>query len=118
MAVRVPLPFARPEMRLARPICDSDGRLIVGAGTALDARVVQALRRMAVQSVVVTGADDLPGWETLPPLDEQLAALRRRLGTTSAGDALEELAAAIARYLARRTARLAPPDDGTEGPSA
>ena len=117
MAVRVPLPFARPEMRLARPVCDADGRLLVGAGTALDARVCQALRRLAVQSVVVTGADGLAGWETLPPLDQQLAALRRRLIGTETSSGIDLLAAAIARYLARRTARLAPPEPNAEATS-
>ena len=106
MAVRVPLQFARPEMRLARLVCDADGHLLVGAGTALDARVCQALRRLAVQSVVVTGADGLAGWETLPPLDQQLIALRRRLAGTETNSSLEMLAAAVGRYLARRTARL------------
>lgn len=121
MAVRVPLQFARPEMRLARPVCDADGHLLVGAGTALDARVCQALRRLAVQSVVVTGADELEGWETLPPLEQQLIALRRRLVDTTASAALELLTAAIGRYLARRTARLAPPhsdDDAAAGGGA
>ena len=115
MAVRVPLQFARPEMRLARPVCDADGHLLVGAGTALDARVCQALRRLAVQSVVVTGADGLAGWETLPPLEQQLVELRRRLAGSDATTGMELLSAAIGRYLARRTARLAPPqpDDPT-----
>jgi len=114
MAVRVPLEFARPEMRLARPVCDADGHLLVGAGTALDARVCQALRRLAVQSVVVTGADELEGWETLPPLEQQLIALRGRLAGTTASTSLELLTAAIGRYLARRTARLAPPQPDDE----
>ncbi|MBI3635438.1 MAG: hypothetical protein HY216_04345 [Candidatus Rokubacteria bacterium] len=114
MAVRVPLQFARPEMRLARPVCDADGHLLVGAGTALDTRVCQALRRLAVQSVVVTGADGLEGWEMLPPLDQQLIALRRRLAGTTANTSLELLTAAIGRYLARRTARLAPPQPDDE----
>jgi hypothetical protein len=117
MAVRVPLQFARPEMRLARPVCDADGHLLVGAGTALDARVCQALRRLAVQSVVVAGADGVAGWETLPPLDQQLLALRRRLSGTEASTGLELLAAAIGRYLARRTARLAPPEPDGESTS-
>lgn len=117
MAVRVPLAFVRPEMRLARPVCDADGRLIVGAGTALDPRVVQALRRLAVQSVVVTGATELAGWETLPPIDHQLQALHRRLLGTERSDALQTLAAAVARYLGRRTARLTPPEPPSDGPS-
>ena len=114
---RVPLAFVRPEMRLARPVCDADGRLIVGAGTALDPRVVQALRRLAIQTVVVTGAIELAGWETLPPLDDQLQALHRRLLGTERSDALQVLAAAVARYLGRRTVRLAPPDSTPDAPS-
>ncbi len=114
MAVRVPLQFARPEMRLARPVCDADGHLLVGAGTALDARVCLALRRLAVQSVVVTGADGLAGWEILPPLDQQLIALRHRMAGSDASTSMDLLSAAIGRYLARRAARLAPSraDDG------
>ena len=58
--VRVSLQFARPTMRLARAICDGQGRLLAGRGTALDDRMVHALRKLAVQTVLVTGAENAP----------------------------------------------------------
>ena len=57
MAVRVPLQFAKATMRLARPIFDSDGRLLAGNGTLLNDSVTRLLRKMALQTVVVEETD-------------------------------------------------------------
>ena len=51
--VRVPTTLLRSTMVLARPILDRDGRIAIGTGTALGPRVVQVLRRLAIQSVPV-----------------------------------------------------------------
>jgi hexokinase len=107
VAVRVPLQFVKPSMRLARPINDAEGRLVAGAGTQLGERVVKVLRAMAVQSVLVTEAGDLPSWETVKPLAEELRELDARFGGVPAPGPLRDLHAAIARLLGRRAARIA-----------
>ena len=66
-------------MRLARAICDGRGRLLAGRGTALDDRMVHALRKLAVQTVLVTGAENAPHWETIRSLDEENAPLLDRV---------------------------------------
>ena len=94
-------------MRLARPVCDAEGRPIAGAGTVLDERVVRLLRRMAVQSVPVVETDDLRGWETEQPLGDELQALEERFRAASRNAALDALHDAIARQLKRRAAATA-----------
>jgi hypothetical protein len=105
MTVRVPLQFVKPTMRLARPIADGEGKLVAGAGTLLRDGVVRVLRTMAVQSVLVEG-DDLPGWETVRPLDQELRELASRFGPGALEGPRADLHAAIARHLTARAARL------------
>ncbi|HZP40410.1 MAG TPA: hypothetical protein VFD84_02740 [Candidatus Binatia bacterium] len=107
MPVRVHLQFVKPGMRLASPIFDPDGKLVAGAGTQLGSRVVRVLRTMAVQSVLVADGEALQSWETIRPLEEELAALDERFGPDVRNAALRELRDAIARHLAKRAARLA-----------
>lgn len=107
MAVRVSLQFATPDMRLARPIHDRDGQLIAGAGTQLIDQVRRALHKMAVQTVPVAEPDAPGSWETIRPLDEELAGLARRFAAEPASAPLATLHDAIARYLDRRAGRLA-----------
>jgi hypothetical protein len=95
-------------MRLARPVCDADGRPIAGAGTVLDERVVRLLRRMAVQSVPVVESDDLRAWETEKPLDDAIQALDERFRAESRSAALDELHDALVRQLKRRAAAAEP----------
>jgi hypothetical protein len=120
VSVRVPLQFAKPTMRLARPINDGEGRLVAGAGTQLADRVVKVLRAMAVQSVLVVESGDLPSWETVKPLEEELRELDARFGGARAPGPGRDLHAAIARLLGRRAARIAadpaaaPVEEGTE----
>lgn len=108
MAVRVPLRFAKAPMRLARPVCDAEGRPIAGAGTVLDERVVRLLRRMAVQSVAVVESDELCAWETELSLEDELRALDERFQAASRTAALDALHEAIARHLKRRAADTGP----------
>jgi hypothetical protein len=105
MPVRVPLEFANPSMRLARPVCDAEGRLVAGAGTGLTARVVRLLRTMAVQSVLVADAEGVDQWQTVRPLPDEIAALDARFAATPASPALTLLHEAIRRRLAVRAAR-------------
>jgi hypothetical protein len=104
MAVRIHLQFATPQMRLARPITDVNGRLVAGVGTMLSARVVRVLRHMAVQSVLVEDAATLSAWEKVQTADEELAALRERFVGEPMTPALEEIHAALARRIERRAA--------------
>jgi hypothetical protein len=117
MALRVDLRFVTPAMRLARPIVDDDGRLVAGAGTHLREGVVRVLRQMAVQTVLVVDSGEVPAWETVRPLDEELRALEARLGPQARTGALAELAAAIARRLTARAAELAS-DPGIAAPDS
>ena len=102
MSVRIPLPFVRPTMRLARPIQDAEGRLVAGAGTQLTARIVAHLRKLAIQTVAVTNADDVPEWETQKPLAEALADLDARFGAAPETAERTQLHAAVARHLTRQ----------------
>jgi hypothetical protein len=95
-------------MRLARPVCDAEGRPIAGAGTVLDERVVRLLRRMAVQSVAVVETDDVRSWETEGPLADELRALEERFRAATRSAALDALHDAIARHLKRRAAATEP----------
>jgi len=112
MAVRVPLTFVRPTMRLAHPIQDGEGRLVAGVGTQLSDRVVAHLRKLAIQAVSVTSAEDLPGWEIIEPLAEALADLDARFATHPETPERAQLHAAVVRLLTRR-ARLHDEEAGT-----
>jgi hypothetical protein len=106
MAIRVLLQFAKPEMQLARPVSDRDGRLIAGRGSRLTDRVVRLLRNLGLQTVVVEDADGLAAWETIPGLEYDLRELDRRFDGTWAGTPLEAVRHAIERYLRRRAAAI------------
>jgi hypothetical protein len=106
MAVRVLLKLAKPTMRLARPILDGEGKLVAGSGTILGASVLRVLRKMAVQSVVVTDRDELEAWETVRPLSEEVADVEHRFGCEPSTAPLSELRKALVRHLGKRAARL------------
>ena len=106
MAIRVPLTFVRPTMRLAHPIQDADGRLVAGVGTQLSERIVAHLRKLAIQTVAVTSTEDLPDWEVVKPLAEALAELDARFGGCAETAERTQLHTALVRHLTRR-ARLA-----------
>jgi hypothetical protein len=91
-------------MRLARPVLDAGGGTVAGAGTQLGERVVRLLRRLAVQTVVVADAEGLEAWQTVLPLEDELARLEARFATAPRSAALAVLRDAIARRLARRAA--------------
>jgi putative nucleotidyltransferase with HDIG domain len=111
-------------MRLARPIADADGRLIVGSGTLLSGSVVRALRKLALQTVLVVDSGDVAPWERTTPLDEQLRELERRLDREPANEAIAALRLAITRHLCKRALRLdgerrgEAVDDATPPPAA
>jgi hypothetical protein len=114
MAVRIHLQFATPQMRLARPISDVEGRLVAGVGTMLSPGVVRVLRHMAVQSVLVEDAGDLASWEKVRTADDELAALAARFAFDPLTPALQEIHAAIVRRIERRAAeRPSVPGAGT-----
>lgn len=120
MAVRVPLEFAKSTMRLAKPVCDADGRVMAGSGSVLTPSVLRILRRLAIQTVAVEDGDHLAGWETIRPLDDELGLLAKRLGAVERDGPRAELRAALERRLVRRAERLAaegapgePPTGGT-----
>src|SRR6185295_9975748 len=114
MPVRVHLQFVKPTMRLARPVFDREGKLVAGAGTQLREGVVRVLRRMAVQSVLVTETADLRDWETIKPLEAELRDLEARFAGDVEGPR-GELHAALARHLRARAARLADDPGLAEG---
>ena len=103
---RVPLEFVKPTMRLAHAIADADGRLVAGTGTQLSASVVRALRKLALQTVLVADSDDVAPWERTRALDEQLLELERRLDREPANEAMAALRAGITRHLCKRAIRL------------
>lgn len=94
-------------MRLARPIFDSDGKLIAGSGTQLGERMVQLLRRLALQSVVIEDTDDLNEWETVAPVEADLAGLEERFRREQPQAPLRAIHEAISRHLQRRARALA-----------
>jgi len=109
MPVRVPLEFVRETMQLAAPLADTDGRLLAGRGTVLGERIVRALRKMAIQTVVVLDSPDLQAWETVRSLREDLRALERRFEKGLDEPERPEMTAlhhAIGRCLERRWAHL------------
>jgi thiazole synthase ThiGH ThiG subunit len=103
----MPLPFVTPDMALAKPVVDAEGRILAGAGTRLDERMLRLLRKQAIQTVVVDAPEGTVGWETVQPLSEELAALGTRFDATARSEALDVLREAVARHLARRAGRLA-----------
>jgi hypothetical protein len=104
MAVRIHLQFVTPQMRLARPISDVNGRLVAGVGTILSAGVLRVLRSMAVQSVMVEDAGELESWQQVRTVAEEQAALAERFAGETVTAPLAEIQAAIARHLERRAA--------------
>ena len=117
MAIRVLLQSVKPTMRLAHPILDVEGHLVAGAGTQLREGVVRALRKLALQSVLVTDAGEVPSWDTVRPVAEELADLEERLPAAARVGALADLHAAIVRHLTVRAARVSGPseDAGDDG---
>ena len=107
MAARIHLQFATPQMRLARPITDVNGRLVAGVGTMLSTGVVRVLRHMAVQSVLVEDAGNLAAWEQVHTAAEEMAALRARFAGEPMTPALEEIHSALARRIERRASEQA-----------
>lgn len=107
MAVRIHLQFATPQMRLARPISDTNGRLVAGLGTMLSAGVVRVLRQMAVQSVTVEDGAAVSAWEKVRTVEEEQAALTARFTGETLTPPLAEIQAAIARRLDQRAAAAA-----------
>jgi hypothetical protein len=106
MPIRVPLQFAKPTMRLAKPICDTEGRLVAGTGTLLTDHVLRTLRKMAIQTVLVADEDTVASWERTKPLAEELLDLERRLDREPDSEPLSALRAAITRHLCKRAMRL------------
>lgn len=106
VAVRVPLALARPEMVLARPILDREGRVAVGAGTALGPRAVQVLRRLAIQSVAVVGSEEIAPWEQAPEAEEARRAIEARFAREPASGPMELLRDAVVRRSQRRSLAL------------
>ncbi len=103
MPVRIHLQFATAEMRLARPITDTNGRLVAGVGTVLTPGVVRVLRHMAVQSVTVEDAPSLRSWERVRTVEEEQAALAARFAGEPMTPPLAEIEAAIARRIEARS---------------
>lgn len=106
MAIRVPLKFVRPTMRLARPIQDAEGRLVAGVGTQLTDRIVAHLRKLAIQTVTVTSPEEIAAWETVQPLAEALADVDARFGPADGGTERVQLRAAVVRYITHRARQL------------
>jgi hypothetical protein len=106
MPVRVPLQFAKPTMRLAKPICDAEGRLVAGSGTALTDAVVRTFRKLAMQTVLIADSDDVASWERTRPLSEALLELERRIDREPNNEVLGILRAAITRHLCKRALRI------------
>jgi hypothetical protein len=100
--VRVSLALARPTMVLARPILDRDGRVAVGSGTTLGPRVVQVLRRLAIQSVPVVASDDVAEWERLPDGAGARAELAARFAREPETESMKALHDAVLRCFERR----------------
>lgn len=103
---RVPLALARAEMVLARPILDRDGRVAIGAGTALGPRVVQVLRRLAIQSVTVVASAELASWEQAPDPAEERAAIGARFAREAESEPMRLLRDAVLRRSERRSREL------------
>jgi hypothetical protein len=106
--VRVALALARPAMVLARPVVDRDGRVVVGAGTALGPRAVQLLRRLAIQSVTVVADDDIAPWEREAEPAAARAEIAARFAREPASRAMDVLRDAVLRRTARRASMREP----------
>jgi hypothetical protein len=107
MAVRIHLQFATPQMRLARPISDVNGRLVAGVGTILSAGVLRVLRSMAVQNVMVEDLGEVGPWQQVRTVEDEQAALVKRFAGETVTAPLAEIQAAIGRHLDRRAATAA-----------
>ena len=104
MAVRIHLQFVTPQMRLARPISDANGRLVAGIGTMLSSGVVRVLRHMAMQSVMVEDGGGFSPWEQVRTVAEDQAALAARFAGEPVTLPLAEIQAAIGRRIEQRAA--------------
>jgi hypothetical protein len=98
----VSVALVRPTMILARPILDRDGRVAVGSGTTLGPRVVQVLRRLAIQSVAVVATEDVAEWECLPDAAGARAELAARFAREPETEPMKTLHGAVERCLERR----------------
>lgn len=111
MASRIPLQFVTDTMRLAKPVTDTDGRVLAGMGTRLTDGIARLLRNQAILTVMVEDDSVATGWESLKPLPEELAALDSRFAEAERTAAMDALRDAVARHLTRRSARFAGGED-------
>ena len=111
MATRIPLQFVTDTMRLAKPVTDTEGRILAGMGTRLTEGIARLLRNQAILTVMVEDDNVATGWESLRPLPEELAALDGRFAETERTTAMSALHDAVARHLARRSVRFASDED-------
>jgi hypothetical protein len=65
-----------PGMKLAKPVINQNGMVILGEGTELTEKLIQHLQNMNVDGIFVEG----PSVQEVP-LDEALASLEKRFET-------------------------------------
>jgi hypothetical protein len=83
-----------PGMRLARPVFNRDGLVMIGEDTELTDSLIDKIRRMNLDSIYVCGAS-----RARPPRDEVLSDLDRRFKRVEAEPAMAILKSAISAHI-------------------
>ncbi|NPB09612.1 MAG: hypothetical protein GXO17_04590 [Thermodesulfobacteria bacterium] len=93
---KIPLDMAQPGMKLAQDVTDDKGRVLCGAGVALEAPLIEKFKQLGVRFVTVEGHPvDFP-WER--PLKEELALLEERFSRVTHDERLMKLKEIIKKY--------------------
>jgi len=97
---RIALSRAEPGQKLTRPIVTSSGVVMVQAGAELTATLIERLRGMGIDTVVVSSGDE-PSAEHRP-LPELLADLDERFTGHEQDPWMMQLKDIVARHLVAR----------------
>jgi hypothetical protein len=83
-----------PGMRLAKPVVNKSGLTMIGEETELTTSLIDKIRMLDVESVYVHGAAN-----ALPPRDEVLAELDRRVRKVEFQPFMSVIKAAISEHI-------------------
>ncbi len=80
---KIPIKYAQPGMKLAKPVVNDKGLVLCGEGTILTDNIIASLKRRDITTIYVEGNPvELPSMR-LKPLSERLEELNKRFEKVS-----------------------------------
>jgi hypothetical protein len=94
---KIPLSQVQPDQRLARPVTNASGVVLVQAGTALSAALIHRLLGLGIDTVTVAAEGSDEGEDR--PLEERLRELDARFAGHEQDAVMMQIKDAVARQL-------------------